>query len=88
MQASERSNCLSRTSRAGRTTHDVAVDAKEGVGRVEDVAYFHGSSSYSIELGFPPYQSDAPMYIAEGKDRLLEAGMVLHLPKWSFSARH
>lgn len=73
------------TIREGRTAHEVAVAARKGLGPVEDIAYFHGSFSYSVGLGFPPYQSDAPMYITEGNEQELIAGMTLHLPLYIFA---
>jgi Xaa-Pro dipeptidase len=67
------------TIKAGRTAHEVAVAAKrvllDGAGDV----YWWGSFSYAIGVGFPPYWSEGPMYIQEGSDRVLEAGMALHV---------
>lgn len=68
----------------GRTAHDVAMDAREALAPVKDRVYFHGSFSYSVGLSFPPYQSDVPMYIAEGNEQVLQAGMTLHLPIYLF----
>ncbi len=73
------------TIRHGRTAHEVARAAQQGLAAVRDIAYFHGSFSYSVGLGFPPYQSDAPMYIAEGNEQELVAGMTLHLPMYIFT---
>lgn len=66
--------------RPGRTAHDVAMEAKKGLASVGDEAYFHGSFSYSVGLGLPPSWSDAPVYITEGSDRVLQPGFTLHLP--------
>ena len=66
--------------RPGRTGHEVAMKAKKGLAPVERLAYFHGSFSYSIGLSFPPWWSDAPLYITEGSMQVLKPGMTLHLP--------
>lgn len=65
--------------RAGRTGHDVAQDAKRGLEDVPE-AFFHGGFGYSIGMGFQPTWTEAPMYIADGIERELEAGMTFHLP--------
>ena len=66
--------------RAGRTAHEVAVDVKKGVEEVDDMIFRSGHFGYSIGLGFPPTWTDGPMYIAEGNERVLEAGMTFHTP--------
>ena len=66
--------------RAGRTAHEVAVEVKKGVGDVDDMIFRSGHFGYSIGLGFPPTWTDGPMYIAEGNERVLEAGMTFHTP--------
>ena len=66
--------------RAGRTAHEVAVEVKKGVEDVDDMIFRSGHFGYSIGLGFPPTWTDGPMYIAEGNERVLEAGMTFHTP--------
>ena len=66
--------------RAGRTAHEVAVEVKKGVVEVDDMIFRSGHFGYSIGLGFPPTWTDGPMYIAEGNERVLEAGMTFHTP--------
>ena len=66
--------------RAGRTAHEVAVEVKKGVEDVDDMVFRSGHFGYSIGLGFPPTWTDGPMYIAEGNERVLEAGMTFHTP--------
>ncbi|MCW2740672.1 MAG: hypothetical protein JWR45_1094 [Blastococcus sp.] len=72
-------DCLLGSIAAGRTAHDIATEAKrvlrDGAGDV----YWWGSFSYAIGVGFPPYWSEGPMYIEEGSERVLEAGMALHV---------
>ena len=66
--------------RAGRTAHEVAVEVKKGVEDVDDMIFRSGHFGYSIGLGFPPTWTDGPMYIAEGNERVLAAGMTFHTP--------
>lgn len=66
--------------RAGRSAHEVAVEVKKGVEDVDDMIFRSGHFGYSIGLGFPPTWTDGPMYIAEGNERVLEAGMTFHTP--------
>lgn len=66
--------------RAGRTSHEVAVAIREGVRQLDDDIFRSGHFGYSIGLGFPPTWTDGPMYITEGSERVLEAGMTFHTP--------
>jgi Xaa-Pro aminopeptidase len=66
--------------KAGRTAHEVARDAHRGYARLEDDIWFMGWCGYSVGIGFPPTWADAPMFIAEGVDRPLLAGMTFHVP--------
>ena len=66
--------------RAGRTAHEVAVEVEKGLEDVDDMIFRSGHFGYSIGLGFPPTWTDGPMYIAEGNERVLEAGMTFHTP--------
>lgn len=66
--------------RAGRTAHEVAVEVRKGVEEVDDMIFRSGHFGYSIGLGFPPTWTDGPMYIAEGNEGVLEAGMTFHTP--------
>ena len=66
--------------RPGRTGHDVAMAARKGYGKVEDVAYFGGTYGYNVGIGFPPTWSEALTWIAEGVDEPLLPGMTFHMP--------
>ena len=66
--------------KSGRTAHEVAVEVKKGVEDVDKMIFRSGHFGYSIGLGFPPTWTDGPMYIAEGNERVLEAGMTFHTP--------
>lgn len=72
-------NLLIDNIKPGRSGHDVARVAKRGLQSVPE-AYFHGGFAYSIGMGFQPSWTENPMYVAEGVDRELEAGMTFHLP--------
>ena len=81
MEANRRTLELLYTNvRAGRTAHEVAVEVKKGVKEVDAMIFRSGHFGYSIGLGFPPTWTDGPMYIAEGNERELEAGMTFHTP--------
>ncbi len=81
MEANQRTlELLYSSVRAGRTAHEVAVEVKKGVEDVDDMIFRSGHFGYSIGLGFPPTWTDGPMYIAEGSERVLEAGMTFHTP--------
>ena len=66
--------------RPGRTGHDVAMAARKGYGKVEDVAYFGGTYGYNVGIGFPPTWSEALTWFAEGVDEPLVPGMTFHMP--------
>ena len=66
--------------RAGRTAHDVARDVTRVIGTLDREIFRSGHFGYSIGLGFPPTWTDGPNYIAEGNERVLEAGMTFHTP--------
>lgn len=81
MEANRRTlDLLYSNVRAGRTAHEVAVEVKKGVEDVDDMIFRSGHFGYSIGLGFPPTWTDGPMYISEGNERVLEAGMTFHTP--------
>ena len=66
--------------RPGRTGHDVAMAARKGYRKVEDVAYFGGTYGYNVGIGFPPTWSEALTWFAEGVDEPLVPGMTFHMP--------
>jgi Xaa-Pro aminopeptidase len=70
--------------RAGRTGHDVAMDARHGFDDADERTRFHGGYGYAVGLAFPPTWTEAPVYVAEGIDRELEPDMTLHLPIWAW----
>jgi Xaa-Pro dipeptidase len=70
--------------RAGRTGHDVAMEARRGFDDADPATQFHGGYGYAVGLAFPPTWTEAPVYVAEGIDRELECDMTLHLPIWSW----
>lgn len=63
----------------GRTGHEVAQIARQGLASVPE-AFFHGGFGYSIGMSFQPSWTENPMYIADGIHRELEPGMTFHLP--------
>ena len=65
--------------RPGRTGHEVARIAQEGLTAVPE-AYFHGGFGYSIGMSFQPSWTENPVYIADGEERVLQPGMTFHLP--------
>jgi Xaa-Pro aminopeptidase len=67
---------LLREIRPGRTGHDIAqVTARE----LDPEAYFHSTYAYAIGMGLQPSWCENPVYIADGADRELEAGMTFHV---------
>ena len=70
----------------GRTGHDVAHDVGKVLRRHKDF-YFHGAFGYSIGMSNQPTWGEAPMYIAEGIERELKAGMCFHCPICIFVPR-
>lgn len=70
----------------GRTGHDVARDVGKVLRKRKDI-YFHGAFGYSIGMGHQPSWCEAPMYIAEGIERELKAGMCFHCPICIFIPR-
>ncbi len=70
----------------GRTGHDVARDAGKVLRKHKDI-YFHGAFGYSIGMSNQPTWGEAPMYIAEGIERELKAGMCFHCPICIFVPR-
>ena len=63
----------------GRTGHDVAMIAAKEWDKVPGV-HFHGGYGYAIGMAVQPSWCEQAVYIAEGADRELEAGMCFHLP--------
>lgn len=67
--------------RAGRTGHDIAVEATAAFRPVLDEIYFQGAFGYTVGLGLPPnWAEGSTPFIAEGIEDELVAGMTLHLP--------
>lgn len=67
--------------RAGRSGHDVAVEATRCFRPVIDEIYFQGAFGYAVGLGLPPnWAEGSTPFIAEGIEEELVAGMTLHLP--------
>jgi Xaa-Pro dipeptidase len=67
--------------RAGRTGHDVALEAGRGWSSIVGRIYFQGAFGYSVGLGLPPnWAEGSTPFIAEGVEEELVAGMTLHLP--------
>lgn len=64
--------------RPGKTGHELAAECWKRLRKIPGM-YFHGAFGYSIGLGFQPCWTEAPMYIAQGIERELEAGMCFHL---------
>lgn len=72
---------LLSTIKAGRTGHEVAVEAGRGFKSIIDEIYFQGAFGYAVGLGLPPnWAEGSTPFIAEGIDEPLIAGMTLHLP--------
>jgi Xaa-Pro dipeptidase len=70
----------------GRTGHDVARDVGKVLRKHKDI-YFHGAFAYSIGMSNQPTWGEAPMYIAQGIERELKAGMCFHCPICLFVPR-
>ena len=70
----------------GRTGHDIARDAGKILRKHKDI-YWHGAFGYSIGMSNQPTWGEAPMYIAEGIERELKAGMCFHCPICIFVPR-
>lgn len=66
--------------RPGRTGHDIAMDAAKAMAAREPDLWWHGGFGYSIGLGMQPTWTEAPVYIAEGSETVIERGMAFHLP--------
>ncbi|MDZ7840401.1 MAG: Xaa-Pro peptidase family protein [Gammaproteobacteria bacterium] len=66
--------------RPGRTGHEVAEIAAQGLKDAPEDTYFHGAFGYSIGMGFQPTWTEAPMYIAENCHEELQPGMTFHMP--------
>lgn len=66
--------------RPGRTGDEVAKVAKRGLDGAPKDTFFHGGYGYAIGMGFQPTWTENPVYIAEGSDVPLKAGMTFHLP--------
>jgi Xaa-Pro dipeptidase len=64
--------------RPGRTGHDISMEVKAPLAGVPG-QWFHGGYGYSIGMGFQPTWTEAPVYISEGSERVLEPGMTFHL---------
>lgn len=63
----------------GRTFHDVVMDARKPLAKVESEVHFFGSYGYGIGIGFPPTWGGS-LHMTEGSQRVLETGMTFHLP--------
>ena len=70
----------------GRSGHDIARDAGKVLRKHKDI-YFHGALGYSIGMSNQATWGEAPMYIAEGVERELKAGMCFHCPICIFVPR-
>jgi Xaa-Pro dipeptidase len=64
--------------RPGVVAGEVAVRAKKTLESIPSEWVWHGYYGYSAGLGFPPTWSDAPIFIMDNSDQVLQAGMVLH----------
>lgn len=71
---------LTENIKPGRTCHDVAMEARKGVGSVADEAFFIENFGYSVGIGVPSIWGEDLIFIAEGVDEPLQAGMVFHTP--------
>jgi Xaa-Pro dipeptidase len=70
----------------GRTGHDIARAAGKVLRKHKDI-YYHGAFAYSIGMSHQPNWCEAPMYIAQGNERELKAGMCFHCPICIFVPR-
>lgn len=66
--------------RPGVSGDAVARAAWESIEQDRAELFFHGVAAYSIGLGFPPNWGDYCLSAIKGEERLLEAGMLFHLP--------
>jgi Xaa-Pro dipeptidase len=66
---------------AGRTGHEIAVEASKGFAPILDRIYFQGAFGYTVGLSLPPnWAEGSTPFIAEGVEEVLVSGMTLHLP--------
>ena len=68
------------TARPGRTHHEVALAARQAHAGMSDRIFFSGAYGYHVGIGFPPTWADGLVFMAEGMEEPLAAGMTLHLP--------
>ncbi|MFQ5872410.1 MAG: M24 family metallopeptidase [Dehalococcoidia bacterium] len=71
---------LTENIRPGRTCHDVAMAARNGVGSVASEAFFIENFGYSVGIGVPSIWGEDLIFIAEGVHEPLQKGMVFHTP--------
>ena len=62
----------------GRSLDAVAQDAGRGLTSVNAAVKMRGYFGYSVGLSFPPSWVERSIEIAEGRDELLQPGMVFH----------
>ncbi len=64
--------------RAGRTAHEVARAAARGLEGVDREVYLSEYHAYPVGLGFPPEWPENSIWIVEGSEEVLQAGMTFH----------
>jgi Xaa-Pro aminopeptidase len=64
--------------RAGRTADDVARAAAKGLAGVDPEVYLSEYHAYPVGIGFPPKWPEDSVWIVEGSDVVLQAGMTFH----------
>ncbi|MDQ2701041.1 MAG: Xaa-Pro peptidase family protein [Actinomycetota bacterium] len=72
-------NTIIAEARPGRSGDDVAQIAGKLWEKVPG-SWFHGGFGYAIGMALQPSWTEQAVYIAEGAERELEAGMCFHLP--------
>ncbi len=66
--------------RAGRTSHEVAVEIAKTTKELHKVGFHYGTYAYAVGAQFPPSWVEGSAYILEGNETVLKPGMVFHTP--------
>lgn len=74
-------NRLMTTIRAGRTGHEIALEAAKGFAPIREEIFFQGAFGYAVGLALPAdWAEGSTPFIAEGIHEPMAAGMTLHMP--------
>jgi Xaa-Pro dipeptidase len=74
-------DAIVRTAKVGVPARDVAKAAHEAMASIENEVQYHYNFGYSIGISFPPHWlEESAFYLTETNPRLIQSGMVFHLP--------